>query len=130
MAEPRQSKTILLPREHNSVTRMAIGQEIINFIVRRTGDGIGVDGRPFPGYAKSYDKPGIVDLEESGQMMDGLTILAQGPGFVTIGYESGEANDKAAWIQRPRGQKLGKQPPREFLGISARDLNRILADFE
>lgn len=130
MAEKKLTKTIIIPSEHNKGEREVIGQEIIDFIVRRTGDGLDVNNRPFAGYRPSYDKPGIVDLEETGQMLGGLSVVSHGPGYITIGFEGQAANDKAVWIQEPTGQKAGKQPPREFLGISAKDLNRILKSFE
>ena len=130
MAEPKQTKTILIPREHNTNTRELIGQDIIDRIIQRTGDGLDIAGRPFKGYSKAYGKPGIVDLEESGDMLAGLTVLSHGPGFITIGFDNAEANDKAAWVQKPTGWKVGRQPPREFLGISAKDLAAILELYE
>jgi hypothetical protein len=130
MAEPKQTKVILIPREYNTNTREMIGQDIVDFIIRRTGDGLDVSNKPFKGYSKSYGKPGTVDLEESGDMLSGLAVVDHGPGYITIGFDSTEANDKAAWIQKPEGQKKGKQPPRQFVGISARDLARILAAYE
>lgn len=130
MAEPKQSKTILIPLEHNTYTRELIAQDIIDRIIQRTGDGLDISGKPFKGYSKAYDKPGIVDLEESGNMLAGLTVLNHGPGYIKIGFDNQEANDKAAWIQRPTGWKVGRQPRREFLGISAKDLAAILELYE
>jgi hypothetical protein len=59
-------------------------------------------------------------------MLEGLSVISTGPGFIRIGFNSSNTNDRAAWIQSPRGKKLGKQPVREFVGISTGDLNSIL----
>lgn len=124
--EPSQSKIITIPTRYNASERERIGEEVVRFIKRRTSDGLDVNGRPFAGYRKSYEKTGTVNLRLTGDMMSDLEFLSHGPGFIKIGFTSSTTNDKAGWIQNPRGQKSGKQPQREFVGISQSDLNIIL----
>lgn len=124
--EPLQSRVVSIPRGYNASQRVRIGQDIILRIKRRTSAGLDVSGNLFAGYSPNYEKTGQVDLDLTGSMLNSLVVLSTGPGFVRIGFNSPDANDKAAWIQSPRGQKLGKQPVREFVGISAGDLNTIL----
>ncbi len=126
MAEPIQSRIISIPREYTERQRRLIGEDIVTRIKRRTSTGIDVSGNLFQAYSPEYGKVGTVDLRISGSMLDGLSVLSTGPGFIRIGFSSSSTNDKAAWIQSPRGRKSGKQPVREFVGISTGDLNTIL----
>lgn len=124
--EANQSKVIQIPAEFGPSEREQIGEDVVFYIRQRTENGLDVSNRPFAGYSKSYEKTGTVDLRFSGDMMADLELISHGPGFIRIGFTGTDSNDKAAWIQRPRGQKAGKQPRREFVGIRPRDLNRIL----
>jgi hypothetical protein len=126
MAEAQQSKVILIPEGFTASQRERIGQDIIDKIKRRTSEGLDVNNSPFAGYSPNYDKTGTVNLQVSGDMLAGLTVLSTGDGFIRIGFASSRSNDKAAYIQQPRGQKVGKQPIRTFVGISQQDLNIIL----
>lgn len=129
MPEASQTRIITIPNRYNSAQRDLIGERILSHIRRRTREGLGVNNRPFAGYSRNYEKSGeSVDLRLSGDMMADLEVLSHGPGFIRIGFISSESNDKAAFIQTPRGQKAGRQPRREFVGISRSDLNNILED--
>jgi hypothetical protein len=121
-----QSKTIFIPNEFTADQREEIGEDIVFHIRQRTESGLSVNNRPFAGYSKNYEKTGTVDLRFSGDMMADLEVLSHGPGFIKIGFTDSSSDEKAEWIQKPTGQKAGKQPPREFVGIAAKDLNRIL----
>ena len=129
MAEPLQSRVISIPRGYEESVRQQIGNEIIRKIKRRTLAGIDIQGNLFARYSPNYEKQGTVNLTLSGDMLNELTVLSTGPGFVRIGFTNQNANDKAAFIQSPRGQKAGKQPVRLFVGISPGDLNDILERF-
>jgi hypothetical protein len=129
VAEPSQSKLISIPTGYGPTERKAIGQDIIRTIRRRTRSGLDVNGNLFAGYAKSYEKTGTVDLKLSGNMLGDLEVLSHGPGFIRIGFTDSESNDKASWIQRPTGQKAGKQSPRKFVGVSENELNNILGNY-
>jgi hypothetical protein len=126
MAEANQSKVIIIPDGYNAQQRERIGQDIIDKIKRRTAEGLDVSNRPFARYSPNYDKTGTVNLKVSGDMLAGLTVLSTGVGFIRIGFDSAGTNDKAAYIQQPRGRKVSNQPIRTFVGISQADLNIIL----
>lgn len=126
MAEANQSKIILIPTGFSKSIREQIGQDIIDKIKRRTAQGLDINNEFFASYSPNYEKTGTVDLKITGEMLSGLSVLSTGDGFIRIGFDSSRSNDKAAYIQQPRGQKLDKQPIRRFVGISQRDLNIIL----
>lgn len=127
--EPSQSKVIFIPREYSGTKRKQIGEDIVEYIKRRTQLGIDVNGNLFAGYSKNYDKAGTVDLTVSEQMLNNLEVLSHGPGFIRIGFSSGQANDKARWSQSPYGQAAGNRPPRVFVGINDSDLQSILRKY-
>jgi len=129
--EPSQNKIIRIPDKYNVLQRQKIGEDIVRLIRQRTQNGLDVNGNLFREYAPSYEKSGQpVDLRFSGNMMADLEVLSHGVGFITIGFIDPESNDKASWIQRPTGQKLGKQPIRNFVGISQTDLDLILSRYD
>lgn len=130
MAEPSQAKIINIPNRFSARQRKQIGQDIIARIKERTSLGLDRNNRLFAGYSPNYEKSGTVNLRVSGDMLAGLEVLSHGRGFIRIGFASRRTNDKAAFIQAPRGQKAGNQPVREFVGISQADLNRILASYD
>lgn len=126
MAEAQQSKVIFIPTGYSATEREQIGNDIINKIKRRTAQGLDVNNNIFSRYSPNYEKSGTVNLKVSGDMLAGLTILATGDGWIRLGFASADSNDKAAYIQAPRGKKVGRQPIRTFVGISQPDLNIIL----
>ena len=126
MAEPKQSKVITIPKGYKPRVREKIAQDVINRILRRTSDGLDVNGNLFSGYSRHYEKTGTVDLKISGSMLSGLELISHGAGFIRIGFDSSMANDKASYIQSPRNNN---QPVREFVGISQADLNTILEKY-
>jgi hypothetical protein len=126
MAEANQSRIILIPDGYSASVREMIGRDIIDKIKRRTAQGLDVNNNIFSSYSRNYDKSGTVNLKVSGDMLAGLSVLSHGEGFIRIGFSSQGSNDKAAYIQQPRGQKVGRQPVRAFVGISQQDLNIIL----
>jgi hypothetical protein len=131
---------INIPKEFNATQREAIGLEIVNFIVDRTEKGLDINGNAFAGYTSSYKETleykighgsdSTVNLRLSGEMLGNISILGHGVGFIKIGFDDSESAKKAKWIQTPTGQKAGRQAPRKFLGITEKDLNRILERYK
>lgn len=121
------TKLIAIPTTYNKQQRETIAEAVINLIVSRTQDGLDINGRPFVNYSSQYakEKGGIPDLTVSGNMLNSLTLISEGPGFIKLGFSSKSAADKAEWQSNPTGQKDSKYA-REFLGISQKDLNSIL----
>ena len=129
MAEPSQSRVIQIPERFSGRQRKEIGEAVVNFIKRRTQSGIDVSGNLFAGYSPNYDKTGTPDLTVSEQMLNSLELLSHGPGFIRIGFGNRSANNKASYVQNPRGQKSGSAR-RKFVGINQADLNRIINNIE
>lgn len=123
--EPSQSKVIRIPTGYTQSQRENIGNDIINRIKRRTREGLDINGNFFAPYSDSYEKQGTVNLRVSGDMLEDLIVLGTGSGFVRIGFQSQRSNDKAGFIQVPKGQKRDS-PRRSFVGISQQDLSIIL----
>ena len=116
---------------------------IVERIVDRTQQGLDINGRAWRGKAGEYSKAyrdsldfkiagkstGKVDLQLSGDMLAALSILDKTQRSVTIGFEPGsEENAKADGNIRGT---YGKSKPipgkaRDFLGISNRDLDKII----
>lgn len=137
MAESRQTFTFRVPIEFDIQTREDIANDVIDFILRRTSRGLDKNNRPFKSYSDSYKesldfknagKTSRVNLELSGDMLTGLEVVNIGTaGFITIGYEEGtEENDRAAWN---RNNLRSSHPKRDFLGITDKDLNKILQPY-
>jgi len=118
-----------------------LGADIVEFIRQRTESGKDEDGRAFPRYSESYKKSldfkiagkgGKVNLTLSGDMLQALEVLQTKPGEIKIGYNKGD--DEAG---RAEGNILGSyggdenpSKARRFLGISEKDLNKILKKYE
>jgi hypothetical protein len=141
-----QKVAITIPKRFGPTERQAIAQDVIDFIITRTRDGKDKDGKSFPGaYSKQYrqsldykiagkpksGKP--INLTLSGEMLDELGLLNEKPGALTIGYDRGnKINGKV------EGNRLGtygtdtpkKSRARDFLGIHATDLKKILDKYK
>ena len=123
--EPSQTTLISIPDRYDAKDRLRIGRDIIEKIKQRTLDGLDIENKPFAPYSKNYEKTGTVNVFVSGETLASLVIIGHGPGFVRIGFDDQDANDKASYVQKPRGQKKSV-PQRQFVGISQKDLNIIL----
>lgn len=116
-----------MPDRFNEDQRIAVANEIINRIKERTEAGLDSKNRAFKPYAKSYiedqdfklagKSKTKVDLTFTGEMLNSIEILNQGIGFVVIGFEEGETNEKASFA---------KDKGRDFLGITEKEKNSII----
>jgi len=129
MAEPRQFEVIRIPNTLNAEDREQLGNEIVRFIIDRTRKGLDKNNVPFRGYSENYKdhidfqnagKSNRVNLTLTGEMLNTLEVQAHGPGFIRIGFSDTDSNDKA-FYSREKG--------RDFLGISAKDLQLLLTKF-
>ena len=135
--------TIKIPNadEYTSGELAAIGQDIVNFIRKRTEQGIDKDGNQFKGYSKSYEKSldfkiagksSQVDLKLSGDMLAMLRVLETKKNTVKIGYETDDAE-----AGRAEGNQIGSygkpransSKARPFIGIDSEQLKAILAKY-
>ena len=127
MAIKQQKLLIKVPENFSQSQREAVGTEVINLIKERTQAGLDADNKPFKRYAKSYiDDPDFklagksksdVNLTFTGEMLNEISVLNQATGFVVIGFESGEVNEKASFA---------KDKGREFLGLTEKDKAKII----
>jgi len=131
-----------LPKTYDSTERLAIGQEIIDQIQKRTEQGKDKKGIPFIEYSEAYKNSlnfkiggkskSKVNLRLSGDMMAALKIINEAPGSVTVGFENGtEDNGKADGnIRGTYGSPSPKKgKARDFLGIQPSEKTKILNRF-
>ncbi len=120
MAQPKQTLLIPLPADFTETQRLATGRDVIAFMKQRTRNGLDMFNRPFAPYSKRYKnslefrlagKSDKVNMKFTGDMLKDLSILKQGTGFVTIGFDSLGSNDKAFFAAEP------KNGSRRFFGI-------------
>jgi hypothetical protein len=118
--------------------RELIGQEVLDFIRKRTEDGKTWQNREMAGYSEEYVKSldfkiagkskNQVDLSLSGDMMGAMQVLDHKRGMLRIGFEKGsQENAKADGnIRGTYGKEKAVGPKRDFLGITKSDLDSIL----
>jgi hypothetical protein len=141
MATEWQRFTVDVPRGLSDADREVLADDIIEFIRDRTQKGLSWRNRDLPGYSDSYanslnfriagkskDK---VDLTQSGDMLGALTLLDTEDGKITIGFEKDSQENAIADgnIRGTYGHAKPIGPKRDFLGITKKDLSRILDNF-
>lgn len=140
---PQQKTIIKIPSTYKPSERLAIGAEIIDYIIDRTKSGKDKNNKPFPGYSKEYVKSlefkiagkskGNVNLTLSGEMLESMKVLNHRSGEIIIGFDKDDENNGKAEgnIKGTYGSttpKPGKK--RDFLGIDKDDLkDKILSQF-
>jgi hypothetical protein len=131
MSEHPNTFTAFVDPRYNASERQQIGTEIINYIVRRTKAGEGINKNPFKSkYSNNYVKTAEfhiagkvkdkVNLTLSGDMLDSLVVLETSTGRIKIGFDTSFENDKSVWVER-KGFR--------FLGLSDKELNDIVNRF-
>ena len=150
----QQKTTIKVNPKYTKEQRDAIAQEIIDYMIDRTLQSKDKNNREFKPYSSEYKKSldfknagktKKVNLTLSGDMLASMELLHNRKGAITIGYKKGsEENDKAQGnrtgqygstrktkIDPKSGKRVSRSyKPRDFLGISRRDLNnKVLNKF-
>lgn len=137
---------IELPDNLKPNQRQAIAQEVIDFIVKRTQDGLDVKGEPWKGkrgeYADSYSKSldfkiagkskNKVNLTLSSDMLNDLELIKNSKGKIQIGYKKsnpsyGKAEGNILGTYGSDTPIRGKSRP--FLGISRDKLVEIVTPY-
>jgi hypothetical protein len=132
--------TIKIPTQINQKTAQTIAQDLVDFIVERTKDGKGKDGKPFPRYSESYKKSldfkiagkgTIVDLTLTGEMLDTLKVLEVKRGQIVIGFEpDDDINGRAEGnILGSYGGEPDPKKARNFLDVSDKEIANILREY-
>lgn len=137
-----QRVRIDIPEDYKPSERIAIAEEVIDFIIERSKKGKDVENNSFPKYSKSYKnskdfkiagKSSNVDLTLSGDMLNSIQLISHKKGSVLIGFDRGDStnNGKAEGNQiGSYGQKSGNpERARKFLGIQEKDLDKILKKY-
>jgi len=141
----QQFFTKKIAKSYTPLQRKLISKEVIDFIVKRTKKGLGINGKPWTGKAARYEpsykesvnfkaagKGGKVNLTLSRDMLSAIKDLKSSKGELKIGYDAGtKDNAKAEGNQLGTyGQKTpisGKARP--FLDITQKDLKTILSKY-
>jgi hypothetical protein len=125
--------TIEIPKSLKPREREVFGEAVVEFIRQRTLSGLDKNNRKFAKYTKEYaERKGVsrddVDLFLDGEMLENLKVLSHSAGKIMIGYDKGdEINGKAEGnILGTYGQPSPVTKPRDFLGITKKDLGGIL----
>lgn len=124
----QQKVVIDVPKYLSPSDRIALGQDIIQHIIKRTQSGISASGDRFTEYSKAYAQwKGVprkkVDLTLTEGMLEAIKVLTQRPGKVTVGFDAGTfENDKAEGNQKVMG--------RPFLGISQAELKALVREYK
>lgn len=137
----QQKVEIPVPKSYSIAELKAIGQDVVDYIVKRTESGKDKNNKDFAGYSKSYIKslnfkiagksPKRVDLTLSGDMLAALQVLDVEKGKIIIGYEDGDPING-----RVEGHRTGlygehQAKKRDFLGITKTDLkSKILSNYD
>lgn len=142
----QQLFTVTVSKKYNKETRHAIAQEIIDFIIKRTKNkNVDKDGKPFPKYSKGYTKsldfkiagkrPSKIDLSLTEEMLFSMKHLKgmDQDGKISIGYDGKDLKLNGK-VEGNRIGSYGKpsgnpKKARDFLGISEKDLDKILKKF-
>lgn len=135
-----QKTRIEIPEDFGPQEREELAFEILEFIRNRAAKGKGIGGKLFPEYSKAYKesldfsiarKGSTPNLKLSGDMLDAMDLLSHKKGSILIGFENGsEENGKAEGNQLGSyGRSPDKKKARPFLGVTKKELDKILEDF-
>jgi len=121
--------------------KLALGEEIIEHIRKRTESGKNNRGSSFPSYSKDYmksldfkisGKSSKVNLTQTGDMLADIEVLSIRGDKILIGFENGsESNDKAdGHITGWQGRSKTKRPFLGFEGKEVKNLESIIKKHE
>lgn len=137
----QQFVDIEIPKQYNRLDRRAIAVDVLDFIVERTQRGKNKDNKNFPRYSKEYTQSKTFKLAGKGknvnltlteEMLNVMQLLESKRGRIRLGYRKGDSiNNK---VEGNREGTYGQKNPipgkeRDFLGITNKDLARILAKY-
>lgn len=133
---------VKLPDVYSANDAREIGEAIVEYIIDRTREGKGEDGKPFRGsYSKDYTETldfeiagkskSKIDLTQTGEMLDSLVVLEAKRGKVVFGYPEGDPNNEKAEgnILGSYGGQPNKSRARNFMAISENEVSKILENF-
>jgi hypothetical protein len=137
-----QKFDIILPKSiKTNEEKLALGEDIIEYMRKRTESGKNNAGGRFPRYSKEYmqsldfkiaGKSSSVDLTQTGDMLADISVLDIKDNKLVIGFERGSlSNDKAdGHITGWQGRSKVKRPFLGFVGDEKNKLNSIIKKHE
>ena len=143
MPKYKQQKVLIkIPKGYTSRERRAISEDIIDFMIERTQKGKDKNNKTFPKYSKAYKesrdfsiagKTSKVDLTLTEEMLSEIKHVSDDVGELEIGFD-GRRNGLNGKVEGNRKGTYGNKRPvvrggRDFLGITKRDLKKILNRF-
>lgn len=143
MAAKWRRVRLKIPDDYTPKEREDLAFEVLEFIRNRTDKGKDKKNRNFKKYSEDYKNSldfsiagkskGKVDLKLSGDMLDAMDLLSHKKGSILVGFENGSENNAKADgnITGSYGQPSGNSKhARDFLGITKKDLKKVIKDFE
>jgi hypothetical protein len=137
-----QRVRIEIPKEYKPAERKLIANDIINHIIDRSEKGVDKNGKQFKGYTKNYvnskdfkragKKKSPVNLTFTGDMLNSIELISDRAGTLLIGHDKTdkELNGKSEGNRLGTyGNKKPVQKPRDYLGITQTQLDKILAKY-
>jgi len=125
-------ESISIPSGLSDAFKRELGERILVEVRDRTARGIDKAGKPFKGYAKSYDKTGTVNLSQTGDTLAELDIISIGSTAITIGYPISHEN--AGQVHGIVTGEYGNKNPvtarRDFIGLPQSVVKRIVAEIK
>jgi hypothetical protein len=136
-----QKIEIAIPKEISKIEKLALGEDIIEYMRKRTEAGKDNRGGSFPKYSKEYmksldfkiaGKSSKVNLMQTGDMLADIEVLAIKDDKLVIGFEKGSlSNDKAdGHITGWQGASKTKRPFLGFEGSEKEKLKSIIKKHE
>lgn len=141
MGAKHQFIEIELPEGYSQDERQAIAQDLIDYVVERSQSGKGKGGKEFAPYSDAYvnsldfkiagKSKNDVNMTLSGDMLADIKLLDMKRTKLVVGFENGtESNAKADGnIRGTYGQPKSIGPKRDFLGVTQKEVNKILENY-
>lgn len=133
---------VTLDKEYDKGTLHEIGEDLINFIIERSKNGEGKDGKSFPKYSKEYKesldfkiagKSDEVNLTLSSELLDSLEVIEVSKNKIRIGYDKGDERNNAVAegnIIGSYGKSRGSSSKaRNYLDLSHKEVKSVLVDY-
>ena len=143
MANKWTRTAIPISKRYSPIERVAIAQEVVDYLVERTKAGNGPGNKPWSGkageYTKAYreslafrasGKGSKVNLKLSGDMISAIDIINETSGKIIVGIEGDQEGKAEGNIRGTYGSstpKSGKARP--FLGLTNSELKKILENY-
>lgn len=118
----------------NPELRQAVGQAILDKIIKRTEAGLDVKGKPFAAYSPDYVKSTAFkafdkskserNMTLTGDMLGLMDIVAESRNTLTIGWNDSDQDPKA--FNHITGDTVKK---RDFFGLTKEDLADLRKEF-